>query len=366
MSKRQRWMLASVAILVGTTAYADTDPPKARPEGAVWAVVPDFPFAGDDEDVAKKRRSLSGIACPPPAATARLCVAAFDEGGEVRYVIVDRDKLTPQADHIVLQDDNTELDAEGAARDGNTIYITGSHSPPRKKKPCNNPDSRHVYRFNVDGATGHMIAGAGGKPIPPEDAKNRLWDALAENGTMKPFVGDGLCLGDPDHAVNIEGLAAKSGVLYFGFREPAEDETAYIVTVRADDLFGPAKLTLGVHQFHVGSGRGIRDLLAVPDGILMLLGPDDDKKNNQPDPVSWRIAFWDDAKSQAGVIKPRLLAELDLKGLEPNACGDDKKKRGDLKPEAMTMLENGTDFYRLLILSDGMCNGGPMSFRVNK
>jgi len=30
------------------------------------------------------------------------------------------------------------------------------------------------------------------------------------------------------------------------------------------------------------------------------------------------------------------------------------------------MLENGSNFYRLLILSDGMCNGGPMSFKVQK
>ena len=30
------------------------------------------------------------------------------------------------------------------------------------------------------------------------------------------------------------------------------------------------------------------------------------------------------------------------------------------------MLEEGSDFYRLLILSDGMCDGGPMSFRITK
>ena len=32
----------------------------------------------------------------------------------------------------------------------------------------------------------------------------------------------------------------------------------------------------------------------------------------------------------------------------------------------MTILEEGNDFYRLLILSDGMCDGGPMSFPVQK
>jgi hypothetical protein len=38
----------------------------------------------------------------------------------------------------------------------------------------------------------------------------------------------------------------------------------------------------------------------------------------------------------------------------------------DRKPEAMTLLEDGTEFYRLLILSDSMCDGGPMSFVIPK
>jgi hypothetical protein len=32
----------------------------------------------------------------------------------------------------------------------------------------------------------------------------------------------------------------------------------------------------------------------------------------------------------------------------------------------MTLLEDGTEFYRLLILSDGMCDDGPMSFVIPK
>src|SRR5262249_13043087 len=161
----------------------------------------------------------------------RLCVAAFDEGGEARYVTVDSDSFTPRQGRILLQDDDDELDAEGAARDDDMVYITGSHSPPRKATPpCSNPDSRHVYRFKVDGTTGRAIS-------PPEDAKSRLWDALKES-KLGAFVGDGKCVGRKDHALNIEGLAAKAGVLYFGLREPAQDETAYVVKVDAKALFG--------------------------------------------------------------------------------------------------------------------------------
>ena len=36
----------------------------------------------------------------------------------------------------------------------------------------------------------------------------------------------------------------------------------------------------------------------------------------------------------------------------------------ELKPEALTLLEETADQYRLLILSDGMCDGGPLAFKI--
>jgi hypothetical protein len=147
-------------------------------------------------------------------------VAVFDEGGEARYVAVDRDRITPQPDKIVLLPGNKELDGEGAARDGDTVYVTGSHSP--KRGDCAvNPDGRHVFRFKVDGATGRAALDPTGKLVDLEDDGGKLWNLLKTNNVLSQFAGDGKCLGSPNHAVNIEGLAARSGVLYFGLREPA-------------------------------------------------------------------------------------------------------------------------------------------------
>jgi hypothetical protein len=53
------------------------------------------------------------------------------------------------------------------------------------------------------------------------DDNGALWKLLTNHPVLKSFAGDGKCLGAPDHAANIEGLAAKDGMLYFGFREPA-------------------------------------------------------------------------------------------------------------------------------------------------
>jgi hypothetical protein len=44
----------------------------------------------------------------------------------------------------------------------------------------------------------------------------------------------------------------------------------------------------------------------------------------------------------------------------------DQGKKAEIKPEAFTMRDDGPNFRRLLILSDGMCNGGGMSFKIPK
>jgi hypothetical protein len=332
-------------------ARADSDPPKVAPDGPTWSAGSGFQF---ESKAGKKRESLSGIACPSPSPSPRLCVAAFDEGSEARYVLIDRDHLVPQPDRIVLLPDDQELDAEGAARDGDTVYITGSHS--LKRGHCEvNPNSRHVFRFKVDAQTGRAEHDASGKPASLEDDHGNLWKILTANTTLREFAGK--CLGKPSHGVNIEGLAVKDGMLYFGFREPAKDKHTYILPLRADQLFSAAGVSNAEPvQIKAGAGRGIRDMLAVPEGLLLLLGPDDDNGKD----VGWSVALWAGSNSN----DPKILADLDLSGVSPKPCPS--RDTTDVKPEAMAMLDDGNSFRRLLILSDGMCDGGAMSFLIPK
>ena len=358
MSKAHWLLVASLLTLAAPDARAD--PPQVAPEGPVWSTCAGFQF---DSKVDKKRESLSGIACPPQSSVPRLCVAAFDEGLEARYVAIEGNRLVPQPDKIVLLADGKELDAEGAARDGETVYITGSHSP--KRKDCAvNADSRHVVRFKVDPSTGRAALEASGQPAGLEDDRGNLWKLLRADGDLGQFAGDDKCLGTghagkPDHALNIEGLAAKAGALYFGLREPAKDKSAYVVSVRADQLFaGTGKLA--VTKLKVGGGRGIRDLLSVPEGFLLLIGPDDDNSED----AGWSVALWDGSHSNDAVA-PKMLADLKLKNVAPQPCRPlEPGEKAEIKPEAFTMLEDGSTYRRLLILSDGMCNGGAMSFRI--
>jgi hypothetical protein len=248
---------------------------------------------------------LSGIACPPVSSAERCCVAVFDEGGEARYDVIAPNRLIPAPDRIVLLPGHGELDAEGAARDGNIVYVTGSHSP--KRQNCqSNPDSRHVFRFKVDGASGRAALDGAGRPVDLEDDQARLWTLLTTDPVLQTFAGDGKCLGKRDHAVNIEGVAAKGGMLYFGFREPATDKQAYILRVPADALFAGPVPDSRPFTVEVGRGRGIRDLLSVPEGVLLLIGPDDESED-----TGGSVALWDGSGS-ADDICPRLLANLAL------------------------------------------------------
>jgi hypothetical protein len=175
---------------------------------------------------------------------------------------------------------------------------------------------------------------------------------MSGNTVLGKFVGK--CLGKDGHGVNIEGLAARNGKLYFGFREPAINKMTYILRVSADALFSGGDLLARLFTVEAGKASGIRDLLAVPEGLLLLIGPDDDSKN-----VPWRIAFWDSSEVTSNIV-PRPLAELTL----PAVTGKDCQK--EMKPEALTLIEDGKDFRRVLILSDGMCDGGPLIFRIPK
>jgi hypothetical protein len=76
------------------------------------------------------------------------------------------------------------------------------------------------------------------------------------------------------------------------------------------------------------------------------------------------VALWDGSRSSDGV-RPRLPANLALGA--PSPCKPPRPgERAAVKPEALALIENGADFWRLLILSDGMCDGGATPYRIPK
>jgi hypothetical protein len=173
---------------------------------------------------------------------------------------------------------------------------------------------------------------------------------------LKPYVGERKCLGsEPDQlGINIEGLAVRGERLYFGLRGPVIDGAAMVLSVEMQALFDSGQAKPAVTRLALGGNRGIRDLVAVQDGFLLLAGPDDGKANQG---ISWTLSLWD-GKTSSSVVTPKLLANLDLSKVALRACDD------ELKPEALTVLQESPKHYQVLVLSDGMCDGGALPFTV--
>ena len=352
--------------------------PSVQPGSGPWTGGEGFSFGLGKKKEAKARRSVSGMACSLSAARQRICLLVFDEGVEARYATLRDATLVVGSERVVLRADEGELDAEGAATDGSYFYVTGSHSA--KRSDCqSNPHSRHVLRFRRDAATGRALRSPSGDPsgiLVDYADSGRLWAIMQAQPELKASVGEGKCLGSApppeapglagEHGVNIEGLAVSDGRLYFGFRGPARKGQALILAIDAEALFKGGDAKAGVTRVKVGAGQGIRDMVAVAGGFLLLTGPDDDPANQER--VKWSIAWWD-GTGGAAVVTPKTLATLDLEGVElrqtkagkANTCEDKA-----LKPEAMTVLEETPQSYKLLILSDGMCDGGALAFTVGR
>ena len=377
-SSFHRTLLAiSISFSIGscaiTSAFAQSPQPAAaiplvKPTSGPWEVGAGFAFDLGKKKILKTRQSVSGIACNLDARQQRVCLLAFDEGVQARYATAVDQQLVPDSEAVVLRtaSEDSELDAEAAATDGRYFYVTGSHSA--KRSDCaSNPGSRHVIRFRLDPSTGRALRSPANNPagaLVDYADTDRLWDIMQTQPALAAHVGERKCLGSepPSKAplmagqqgVNIEGMAVQGGRLYFGFRGPVVGGVAKVLAVNADALFAGGDPQTAVTRIALGAHRGIRDMVAVKNGLLLLAGPDDGAANKA---VGWTLAWWD-GKDSGQTVAPKVLAALDLSGVKLRGCDE------ELKPEAITVLEETPQTYKLLVLSDGMCDGGPLAFTV--
>jgi hypothetical protein len=339
-------VVAAAMIFSGTTAPAEE---WIAPIAGPWDAGK-FEFGKKEKKEKETRRALSGIACPGTPGSGSACLVVFDEGTVAHYVVLSPDGYAIDNTKVVLlDDDDAELDAEAAATDGRFYYVTGSHSA--KRKDCeSNRDSRHLIRFAV-GADGKGADPGGG--LAGYKETGALWRLMKSRSELKDHVG--MCLGGEQQGVNIEGLAVKDGVLHVGFRGPASDGTVPILSVDAKAIFESDDPATQVTMLRVGDGRGIRDLAVVRDGILVLAGPDDDPANCDR---GWILALWNGVARDGSTVEPKRLAKLDLSEVKRRGC--DK----ELKPEALAVIRDDDRALDLVIMSDGMCDGGPLKFSI--
>ena len=361
-----RSVLVTVAValwLPGQTpvASAQTAPqaaPLVAPSGPIWDSGDGFAFDVKAKKLQKTRQSASGISCTLNTSQQRVCLVVFDEGTQAGFAMLADDALQPDAKPLQFPGNQAELDAEAAANDGRFIYVTGSHAA--KRTDCaSNPGSRHVLRLPLDPATGRAVSSGAVDT-------GRLWELMQTLPELQAHVGERKCLGtqSPPKApllqgqqgINIEGLAVLGERLVFGFRGPVLDGAALTLAVNAQALFDGGDTQAQVTRLALGAHRGIRDMVAVADGVLLLAGPDDD---GDSDSVGWAVFHWNGLVSQR-TVQPKLLARLDLSAVKQRFCD------AEIKPEALTVLSDTPAGYQVLVLSDGLCDGGPLLFKLKK
>ena len=374
-----RTTVISIGIALIVSALAQSPPsaiaiPVVKPTSGPWNSGAGFGFDLGKKKTLKTRQSVSGMACNLNAQQQRICLIAFDEGVQARYAVISDQRLAPDPEALLLRvaTADVELDAEGMATDGRYFYVTGSHSA--KRSDCaSNPESRHVIRFRLDPVTGRAMRSPAANPVGgwvDYADTTRLWRIMQAQPALAAYVGERKCLGSEpppkapsltgQQGVNVEGLAVQGGSLYFGFRGPVsagvegEGGVAKVLAVDADALFTDGEPRATVTHIALGAHRGIRDMVAVKNGLLLLAGPDDNATNKS---VGWTLAWWD-GKSSGQTVVPKVLAALDLSGVKLRGCDE------ELKPEAITVLRETPEAYQLLVLSDGMCDGGPLAFTI--
>ena len=241
-------------------------------------------------------------------------------------------------------DNDTEFDMEGVAADGDDLYVIGSHSLAREKlKPTGNyADNRELMTKIKDedrsrDAIFHFKL-TDEAQIIDQDAE-RLFDEIKKDN----ILGNSLTIPSKENGVDIEGVAAKNGILYLGLRGPVLRDNWAIVMVGKFNFPDGHEL-----RFLNLGGRGIRDLAAVDNGFLVLAGPVGDGDS------SYELYHWNGKDCLPGFEGP---------DGEVTRVGEILPTDGG-KPEAIAVMSQTDEAWKLLVVQDGV-NGGRL-FSVRK
>ncbi len=272
---------------------------------------------------------LSGV-----AVVGNNLIVGSDEAASVQ--ILRADKKGYKVHHtLVLDPSGLEIDIEAVAAKGSAVYVTGSHSRVREVDKKGNlgaialrPSRDRAFRFQLSDD---------GQPGPVSAMSLRA--AIDGHAVLKDFAP----LASKENGIDIEGLAVRKGVLYFGFRGPVLRNNWVPILVCTFDQPDAATVIYAALD-----GRGIRDLVAVDDGFLILAGPMGDGDS------SYRLYSWDGNDGLAATNPGRTAMLAKIPEMPPG------------KPEGLAVLAEMGKEYELLLLCDGLAAGGATRWKLAK
>ena len=285
-------------------------------------------------------------------------ILASDEGAKLSFLTGIAEREFASSGRLSLPQSG-ELDAEGLAQDENFVYAVGSHSKKRRKVSLTAPKSHsRSYDKNLERMTNQgirpeflryfvyrMPKTQGPIPSDPTVQRFSLTSVLKENSTLSPFFE----LPSKENGIDIEGLAAHGGNLYLGFRSPVF-RGGFVPVLRSD-----TRDTSDSQLYFLPLlGRGIRSLCRVSDGFLLIAGPSGEGHEG------FRLYHWDglDCLPGARAEGQSEMGTVTLLGNIPSPA--------PMKAEGLEVLNETEDTYEILVVYDGVKNGRPSTFKVNK
>lgn len=295
----------------------------------------------------KKSEDVSGIACTAKEGFPRTCLVIDDNLQKAQFVELTDGKLfagdTIDLIHNEFRNKRLELDGEGVAFDQGFFYIIGSHGHPRDGDEELHPvQDAELIKARIAASSQIVRVRAQDGAAAKAERTSNLRRFIVAEPALKDFVDRRL----EENGVTIEGIAIKGDAMYAGFRGPVlkgDDgkSTAIVLSVPLNALFdGDRAQQHRLFRLPLGPGRGVRDLAAFEDGVLILAGPGACQYG------TYAVYSWDGASE-----KVELLSELTQFDLER-------------KPEGLLTLDRKGKKLRVLILFDGDDEGAPTPVKI--
>jgi len=268
------------------------------------------------------------------------------DGVDTRKVQVlrrDGENYVQAHDVILPAEGTTEIDIEGIACDGSTVYVIGSHSTARSKvneDRKNKPYNENLDRLKKtkaeasrDALYRFTLADDGTVTDPSKIVRTNLRSVLENEEVLKKALD----VPSKENGVDIEGLAVKGEHLYVAFRGPVLREgwvPILAIGKPGESPRNPSPKVAERYFVNLG-GLGIRDIASVDDGFLLIAGPVGDG------PPDFRLYLWDGKDMVPGQGSP---------GGSVRLLGNFAKGSG--KAEGLAVLTEKADHYKLLVLYD--------------
>ncbi|MFK5893054.1 MAG: DUF3616 domain-containing protein [Pseudomonadota bacterium] len=234
-----------------------------------------------------------------------------------------------------------EMDIEGLAVEGNYVYVLGSHSSKRQKISKNKKYKKNKKKFydskikdekNRDWLY-RLTLDSNAKVIDKE--KITLRKIIKKDKVLKSFSH----IPSKENGIDIEGIAVKNGWMYLGFRGPVFREN-YVPVMKLK--FKDPKNSYQLLYLTL-AGRGIRDMVSVANGFLIIAGPVGDGDS------SYQLYHWDGKDMIPGKNRKRKdIGRVKLLGeIIPPKGG---------KAEGLVVMQEDKSKYQLIISYDGIKN----------